>query len=337
MRTTNFAKYLSEFLTVYMVNERGFSHNTIKSYRDTFVQFISYISEHKNIKIDRLDFSIITQNMVIEFLDWLEKERKCSIQTRNNRLAAIHSFIKYVQYQCPDNLFEFQRILSIRNKKHTKGKINYLTIEGISLLLSMPNKHSINGRRDLALLSLMYDIGARVQEMADLKVEDVHLDRPFYINVCGKGNKIRTVPMTESQLKVLSVYMKENGLTEKTWRPYPLFMNNRKEKLTRGGITYILKKYVTMARKVNPDIIPEIVSCHSLRHSKAMHLLQAGVNLVYIRDILGHVSIQITEVYARADSKQKREAIRKAYQNVIPEIEPLWEKDKNLLQWLKSF
>ena len=103
---------------------------------------------------------MITQNMVIEFLDWLEKERKCSIQTRNNRLAAIHSFIKYVQYQYPDNLYEFQRILSIRNKKHTKGKINYLTIEGISLLLSMPNKHSINGRRDLALLSLMYDIGA---------------------------------------------------------------------------------------------------------------------------------------------------------------------------------
>lgn len=242
MKTTNFAKYLSEFLTVYMVNERGFSHNTIKSYRDTFVQFISYISEHKNIKIDRFDFPMITQNMVIEFLDWLEKERKCSIQTRNNRLAAIHSFIKYVQYQYPDNLYEFQRILSIRNKKHTKGKINYLTIEGISLLLSMPNKHSINGRRDLALLSLMYDIGARVQEMADLKVEDVHLDKPFYINVCGKGNKIRTVPMTESQLNVLSIYMKENRLTEKTWRPYPLFMNNRKEKLTRGGITYILKK-----------------------------------------------------------------------------------------------
>ena len=126
-------------------------------------------------------------------------------------------------------------------------------------------------------------------------------------------------------------------LTEKTWRPYPLFMNNRKEKLTRGGITYILKKYVTMARKVNPDIIPEIVSCHSLRHSKAMHLLQAGVNLVYIRDILGHVSIQTTEVYARADSKQKREAIQKAYKNVAPDVEPLWEKDKDLLQWLKSF
>lgn len=268
MKTTNFAKYLSEFLTVYMVNERGFSHNTIKSYRDTFVQFISYISEHKNIKIDRFDFPMITQNMVIEFLDWLEKERKCSIQTRNNRLAAIHSFIKYVQYQYPDNLYEFQRILSIRNKKHTKGKINYLTIEGISLLLSMPNKHSINGRRDLALLSLMYDIGARVQEMADLKVEDVHLDKPFYINVCGKGNKIRTVPMTESQLNVLSVYMKENRLTEKTWRPYPLFMNNRKEKLTRGGITYILKKYVTMARKVNPDKylkLSVVILCDTLK------------------------------------------------------------------------
>ena len=201
----------------------------------------------------------------------------------------------------------------------------------------MPDKNCKKGRRDLAILSLMYDTGARVQEMVDLKVENVHLDKPFYITVCGKGNKIRTVPMTESQLKVLTSYMRENGLTENTWRPYPLFMSNRREKLTRGGITYILKRYAEMARKVNRDVIPEVVSCHSLRHSKAMHLLQAGVNLVFIRDILGHVSIQTTEVYARADSKQKRDAIQKAYQNVTPEVEPLWEKDKDLLGWLKSF
>lgn len=117
----------------------------------------------------------------------------------------------------------------------------------------------------------------------------------------------------------------------------PLLSNNRHERLTRGGITHILKKYVSMARRQNPEIIPDKISCHSIRHSKAMHLLQAGVNLIYIRDILGHVSIQTTEIYARADSKQKREAIEKAYKNVNPEVEPIWEKDRDLLSWLKSF
>ena len=130
---------------------------------------------------------------------------------------------------------------------------------------------------------------------------------------------------------ILSLYVKENRLDRIECRPYPLFSNNRHEKLTRGGITHILKKYVSMARQQNQEIIPDKISCHSLRHSKAMHLLQAGVNLVYIRDILGHVSIQTTEIYARADSKQKREAIEKAYKNVNPEIEPLWEKDRDLL------
>ncbi len=337
MKTTNFAKHLSNFLTVYMAEERGYSPNTIKTYRDTFVLFLSYMSEYKKVKIEKLELASITKNTVTDFLDWLEKDKKCSSSTRNNRLAAIHSFIKYVQYDYPDNLYEFQSILSIKSKRHIRTKMSYLTVEGITLLLSMPNKNSRKGRRDLALLSLMYDIGARVQEIVDLTVEDVHLDKPHYVTVKGKGGKIRTIPMMENQLHILEFYMRENGLLENVYRPYPLFVNNKKEKLTRGGITHILKKYVEIARQKDSDLIPPVISCHSLRHSKAMHLLQAGVNIIYIRDILGHISIQTTEVYARADSKQKREALQKAYKNVTPEIEPVWEKNKNLLDWLKSF
>jgi site-specific recombinase XerD len=143
----------------------------------------------------------------------------------------------------------------------------------------------------------------------------------------------------EKQVELLKRYMEENNLTEEYRLKHPLFFNSRGEKLTRSGVTYILKTFANMARAANPDLIPESVSCHSLRHSKAMHLLQAGVNLVYIRDILGHTSIQTTDIYARADSKQKREALEKSYVDLTPESNNLglWEKNQNLLEWLKEF
>jgi site-specific recombinase XerD len=205
--------------------------------------------------------------------------------------------------------------------------------------LEQPDASTSKGRRDIALLSLMYDTGARVQEMADLTVQDVHIDSPHTIRITGKAQKVRIVPLMEEQMKILLCYMKENALMRSECRPYPLFFNNRKEKLTRGGITHIVQKYAHSARKKEPNLIPAKLSCHSLRHSKAMHLLQAGVNLVYIRDILGHVSIQTTEIYARADSKQKREAIEKAYIAVSPDVNPLWINDDNLLiwRWIENF
>jgi len=337
MKTTDFAKYMTDFLSLYLVNEKGVSPNTIKGYRDTFVQLIDYASSVKGTKLEKLTLSALNKGLVTDFLDWLQKEKHCSTSTRNARLAAIRSYIKYVQYHHPDNLYEFQRILSIKSKKHEKGHLNYLGLEAVRLLLSMPDTSTKKGRRDLALLSLMYDTGCRVQEMADLRVQDVHLSEPYFVTVLGKGSKIRQVPLLPEQMEILLIYIKENRLDRTECRPYPLFCNNRHERLTRGGITHILKKYVSMARRQNPEIIPDKICCHSIRHSKAMHLLQAGVNLIYIRDILGHVSIQTTEIYARADSKQKREAIEKAYKNVNPEVEPIWEKDRDLLSWLKSF
>jgi site-specific recombinase XerD len=234
-------------------------------------------------------------------------------------------------------MFEFQQILSVKSKKHKKEGISYLAIDGMRLLLEQPDMSTMKGRRDAALLSLMYDTGARVQEMADLTVQDVHIDTPCSVRIMGKGQKVRIVPLLKEQMKILCYYMEENGLMRRECRPYPLFFNNRKEKLTRGGITHILQKYAQSAKKEKPDIIPTKLSCHSLRHSKAMHLLQAGVNLIYIRDILGHVSIQTTEIYARIDSKQKREAIEKAYIAISPDVNPLWVKNENLLEWLKSF
>lgn len=195
---------------------------------------------------------------------------------------------------------------------------------------------TMRGRRDLALLSLMYDTGARVQEIADLTVSSVRFNKPCVIKIKGKGNKMRIVPMLDGQVAHLHNYMIEHKLTNKYANQYPLFCNNHNEKLTRGGITYIVLKYTEMARRESASLIPDGISCHSFRHSKAMHLLQANVPLVYIRDFLGHTSVTTTEIYARADSKQKRDAIEKAYADVLPNEAPMWVNNNNLLEWLKS-
>lgn len=298
--------------------------------------FIAFM-ESKNVKVGKLTLEKINKEIVVEFLNRIQVERNCSSSTRNARLAAIHSFFRYVQYQHPENLYECQKILSIKVKMTEKLPMKYLTIDGITLLLQQPDTTTSKGRRDLTLLSLMYDTGIRVQELIDLTPSMLRLDKPSTIRITGKGSKTRIVPMLEEQVRLLKNYMNEHDLLKPHTNMYPLFYNNRREKLTRVGVNYILLKYAGMARMQDSKLIPEKISCHSLRHSKAMHLLQVGVNLVYIRDILGHVSVQTTEIYARADSKQKREAIEKAYADVKPKENPKWLTNDNLLDWLKSF
>ena len=338
METTDFAKYLSAFLTRYLAGERNYSPNTIMAYKDTFVQFITFMKERKNIEVQKLTLECITKDVVIDFLDWIQENRHCSNATRNYRLAALRSFFSYMQYENPERMYEWQKIRSIKVKRHEKQSIKYLSTDGIKLLLEQSDQETRSGRRNLAMLSLMYDSGARVQEIIDLTPSSVRLDNPSIVKLFGKGRKARIVPLQEEQTVFLKKYMQENHLLEPYANQYPLFSNSRREKLTRAGVTYILNTCADLARKINPGIIPEKISCHSLRHSKAMHLLQAGVNLVYIRDLLGHVSVQTTDVYARADSRQKREAFEKAYVDLNPNVVKTksWEKDGNLLEWLKS-
>lgn len=339
MKPTDFSKYLTDFFTRYLTHERGLSANTVVSYRDTFVLLITFLECKKNIKPEKLELISITKELVIEFLYWLELERKSSVSTRNQRLAAIHSFFKYVQYQRPDNLHGYQRIMSIRIKKANKPVMNYLTIDGIRLLLEQPDIATKKGRRDLALLSLLYDTGARVQEVIDLTPAAVRFNKPYTVLLRGKGNKSRIIPLLDDQVEILKKYMTEWKLTEPFANQYPLFANSCHQKLTRSGIANILLKYVKIARVKAPELIPERISCHSLRHSKAMHLLQAGINLVYIRDILGHVSVQTTEIYAKADANLKRQALEDAYVNVKPSesVDATWIGNTDLKAWLTSF
>lgn len=335
METTDFATYLTRFFSEYLIGERGASRNTIRSYSDTFKHLLAFMDEKEKIKADALLLDHFNRKSVLRFLDWLQTSKQCGNATRNQRLAALHSFFRYMQYEDVKRLARWQEILSIKVKRQDKRSVNYLTVEAIRLLLAQIPTGNRTGRRNLALIALMYDCGARVQEIIDLSPSSLRLEKPSCITLHGKGNKKRIVPLQNEQLALLQVYMEENGLNIPAHNQRPLFANNRGERLTNAGITYILNIYADMARKLNPELIPRI-SPHTLRHSKAMHLLQAGVNLVYIRDMLGHVSIQTTEIYARADSKQKREALESAYISVIPNMaeQGTWEKDSRLKTWL---
>jgi integrase/recombinase XerD len=206
----------------------------------------------------------------------------------------------------------------------------------MKFLLEKPDKMTKEGRKNMVLLSLLYDSGARVQELADLKVGDVRTAFPSTVKLTGKGNKSRLVPLMKPMTELLKQYLKESNLTEPCASDYPLFRNPSKDKLTRAGIAYIVKKYAGEAIKDAPGLFPDRLSPHCFRHSKAIHLLQSGVNLVYIRDFLGHVDIQTTEIYARIDGEMKRKALEKSSNNVVSDKLPEWQNNAGLMNWLKN-
>lgn len=333
MKETNFAKYLTNFFTTYLVGQRNVSRNTILAYRDTFKLLLKFSQDVKGIPIERITLDSLSATLITDFLNWLETERRCSISTRNQRLASIHSFFRYVQTEDPSGIFHFQKVISIPVKKYEKTVVEHLSPDTVKLILQQPNKYTPKGRRDLTLLSVLYDTGARVQELIDIKICDVFLDSPAVIVLTGKGNKVRRVPLMKNTVALLEGYLFENNLSKQWKSQYPLFVNNQHNKLTKEGVAYILNKYVTMARQVSSSF-PTHVTPHVLRHSKAMHLLQAGINLIYIRDFLGHVDIKTTEIYARADTEAKRKAIENVYPDIIDDNIPDWSKDKELLSWL---
>ncbi|MFZ3085017.1 MAG: tyrosine-type recombinase/integrase [Candidatus Hydromicrobium sp.] len=337
-KINDFAWYLSLFLSKYLPGQRNLSVNTIASYRDTFKLFLIFCDEAKGLKPEKVTFNSVTQKTITDFLEWIERKRKCSIATRNQRLSAIHAFFRYVQKESPNNLFEIHRILKIPLKKKPKPMVPYLSSDELKILFEQPDLDLKQGRRDLVLLVLMYDTAARVSELIDLKIGDIRLSSPSVVALHGKGDKTRHVPITGKTKNLLAAYLEEHkryhwGIaTEDT----PVFFNQQHKKLSRWGVSYILKKYVEMAGKNTKFSIDIAVTPHVLRHSKAMGLLQAGVNLIYIRDFLGHSNVVTTEIYARADSEMKRKAIESAYMDLSPSDMPKWEENEDLMYWLQN-
>ncbi len=334
---TDFAKYVSGFLNNYLINERGVSGNTIKSYSYSFMLFINFMHEVKKIDINRLSLKNITKEVIVEFLDWIQSNRKCCNATRNQRLAALSSFIRYVEYMKPATLYNYHQILSISAKKVERKLINYLSVDGVKLLFQQPNVFRKKGIRDLALLSLMYESGARVQEIIDLRPSSLYLEsKPYRVILYGKGNKSRFIPLPEKEVRILKQYMNQNELLNRENAQKPLFPNNQGQKMTRNGMNNILRKYVNLAKEENTELIPDGLSCHSLRHSKAMQLLESGVELIHIRDFLGHKSVITTEIYARTNAGYTFDAIRKAYKNITADEIPVWKGNNELFALLKQ-
>lgn len=337
MKPTNFAYYLTNFLSKYLSGTLGLSSNTIMSYRDTFSLLLEFCNGQKKIAAEKMTLEDLNRKLVEEFLDWIEQVRNCKTSTRNVRLSAIHAFCRYLQIEFTDYIYPAQQILALPVKKAKKPTIDYLTLDAIKYLLEMPDSKKKEGRRDLVLLSLLYDSGARVQELADLKVSDVRTTEPATVKLTGKGNKSRIVPLMKPMAKLLKQYLGENLWTEPYAQDYPLFQSRSSAKLTREGITYIVKKYASVAKLKASELFPiKTMSPHCYRHSKAVHLLQSGVNLIYIRDFLGHVDIQTTEIYARIDGEMKRKALEKSTNNVVSDKLPEWQSNTGLKNWLKN-
>lgn len=332
--TADFAKYLNNFLTIYLPG-RNLSENTIVSYGDTFLLLMDYFELKCSINREQLCVNNITVDAVNSFLKWLHDERGNSPSTCNNRLAAIKTFARFVSTKSPSFLYTAQMIRDIDAKKTPKAQIQHLTKDQTKNLIEAPDKNTPQGRRDLTMLCLLYDSAARVQELCDLTVGSVRTQNPATVTLTGKGMKTRTVPIMSGTAKLIDSYLAENKLNYREKLEYPLFFNHRHEKLTRAGVTYILKKYFILAKQDDPTM-PEKISPHVLRHSKAMHMLQADTHLIYIRDFLGHESVQTTEVYARADPETKRKNVERVQLEIETDL-PDWRMNKKLMEFLEEF
>ena len=259
----DFDRLLTMYLSEYLPVQRAVSENTVSSYCTTFKLLIHYCREVEKIQERQLDFLSLTDDLVIRFLQWIEDERGCSISTRNQRLFALHSFFRYAQGQLPQYYMNFSKILNISKKKAPKPSIGYIELDNMEKILSGPNLDKKSGRRDAALLSLMYDTGARVSEIVSLSVRDIRLDNPAKVHLLGKGSKFRDVPILPETKSLLHSYMRENNLLAPGKQDAPLFFNHSGGKITRAGVTYIVKKYTEEFTAVNNAAI----SPHILRHT----------------------------------------------------------------------
>lgn len=335
MKTNHFQQLLSSYFLKYIPERTSYSNNTIKSYRDTFILLFQY-QEYLHKSLAKISLDTMNCKYIENFLVWLEREKHYSVSSINQRLAAVHAFFKFVQKENPEYIELCTTILGIKFQKVPVMPMNYFSVEAIKLLLSLPDNSKSEGRRELAIMTLLYDSGARVQEIADLTFGDVRNVKPATVRLTGKGNKTRVVPIMPQSLSVINSYMDDCKKKTVIISTYPLFFNKKGEKLTRAGIAYILDKYVDLARSIRKDLFPNKVSPHTMRHSKSMHLLEGGVNLIYIRDFLGHASVVTTEIYAKSNPEIKRKAIEAASPNVLPTEKYSVRQKKEMMEWLKS-
>lgn len=333
MNKNTFSYHLTKYFAEYLPAQTAASPNTVRSYRDVFVQLMEYYKSEHRLPPEKLEYREFTAARIESFLGYLERTRGIGINTRNQRLAAIHAFFRYLQYRDPAGFGQCAEVLSVPFKKAPVRPMNYMSVEETRLLFSIPDQKEDTQLRDLAIMVLLYETGARVQELIDLCPCNIRFSSTVVAQLHGKGNKTRLVPINADAAAIVRNYIRRCNRTD---ADEPLFVNRNGEKLTRAGIQYIIDKYVSTARDRHPDLFGDRITNHSFRHSKAMHLLEAGVNLVYIRDLLGHTSVVTTEIYAKTNPKIKEEQLKKHCASVATAQKYSRKQKEDLIDWLKK-
>jgi integrase/recombinase XerD len=311
-RPNTLARILVKYFQDYLPTLRGMSQHTIHSYRDAILLYLRFLARHTCRRLETLDLADLTFDHVSAFLTDLERTRRSSIATRNARLAALHTFARFAASQAPEHLAELQRVLAMPFKRGARNApIEFLTQEEVEALLTPPKTLTAADERDLTLFALMLNTGGRVQEVLDLRIQDVRVEAPYQVRLHGKGGKIRVCPIwAHTARRVRRLLAGSNWPVEPD---RPLFLNLRGEKLTRFGVYQILKKRIGLCTSTVASLRGRRIHPHTLRHTTAVHLLKAGVDFATISQWLGHSSLNTTMTYARADLDLKRQALLQVF------------------------
>lgn len=329
----SFSFYVQRYFMSYLMKQHNYGANTISSYRDTFKLLYSFLV-NTDVNVSRIVIDDISYDKVIEFMTWLGETRKNGVSTKNVRLAHIKSFFRYVMMTAPEHSDQCRKVLSIPFGKEDKKPPACMSKDAIKQMLALIDSSSDEGLRHLALLSLMYDSACRVQEIIALSVKDFQAGQCCRIYVRGKGNKYRSIPLLSETEKIVSKYIKHFQLAPEA----PLFSNKIGERLTRQGIRYIIRKYSKMVNQAKPGTIEGSVYPHRMRHSKATHLVDSGINIYNVRDFLGHESVATTQIYLTTNPEVTRKAIESVAEKTVPESLDFFTKEErdDLLSFLDS-
>jgi site-specific recombinase XerD len=324
--------WIRRFLVEHLVRERNLAHNTQTSYRDTLVLLLPFVSQEIKHPIDQLAIDQLSPDVVQRFLGHLEQQRGCSVATRNQRLSAIHALAHFIAVHSPEHIAWCGEIRAIPFKKTSKPQLAYLEKPEMDALLAAPNRHTAQGRRDHALLLFLYNTGARASEAAQVTVSDLELHTAPSVRLLGKGNRIRYCPLWTATVQALTPLLVHRTDSD------PVFLNRRQQPITRFGIHALLQRTVAVASQHVASLSTKPISPHTVRHTTAVHLLRAGVDINTIRAWLGHVSLDTTNIYAEVDLDMKAKALARC--EVPSEVHPTyttdWHKDPDLMAFLKG-